>query len=428
MNLKKITDTDLQGYGVVGMEDTPNLSARQMQEKVEEVVRKVVIPVINSNVDATASKQDLMDAVFNAGAGDMQASAYDGNMDGIVNRADNGFFTYSHTKTGNVHQLYGNGSNIKFVSSAPYVQGDVFMIGDIVYPAFLINGDSLPDGYFARDMAVSCFVHGNCLNFISGGAGLNVSIKGGTQPPASPAENTVWVNTDIAVTGWVISKDQPEEVPMGTVWVKSDTTGNACINIARKNRVYVTLSCCKQWTGSGFETRQASVYIDGQWQELLKVPLYIYNEGSSDTAISQYSTNNVYKNTETVYSEVTSWWLVTGEVSNVTASIRTAEMVELTGYKTVKALVYAKKGYGDADAGTPNISLFVTDAETQNLNTSNSAYNTVIASTIVNSTLAAWSEIELDITNISGMHYVGIGLGNKSSAASQLYVRALWLE
>ena len=91
MSLKKITDTDLQGYGVVGMEDTPNLSARAMQEKVEEVVRKVVIPVINRNVDSTASKQDLMEAVFNAGAGDMQASAYDSNKDGIVDRADNGF-------------------------------------------------------------------------------------------------------------------------------------------------------------------------------------------------------------------------------------------------------------------------------------------------------------------------------------------------
>lgn len=197
MSLKKITDTDLQGYGVVGMEDTPNLSARAMQEKVEEVVRKVVIPVMNENIDYTASKQDLMEAVFNAGAGDMQASAYDSNVDGIVNRADNGFFTYTHSKSGNVHYLYGNGSNVKFVSSAPYKDGDVFMIGDNVYPAFLINGDSLPDGHFVRDMAVTCFVHGNCLNFISGGAGLNFKVVGSTAQPASPKENTIWVDTTV---------------------------------------------------------------------------------------------------------------------------------------------------------------------------------------------------------------------------------------
>ena len=36
MELRKITDRDLQGYGVIGMADTPNLSAREMQEKVEE--------------------------------------------------------------------------------------------------------------------------------------------------------------------------------------------------------------------------------------------------------------------------------------------------------------------------------------------------------------------------------------------------------
>ena len=37
MELKKITEADLQGVGVVGMEDTPNLSALEMQKKVEEV-------------------------------------------------------------------------------------------------------------------------------------------------------------------------------------------------------------------------------------------------------------------------------------------------------------------------------------------------------------------------------------------------------
>ncbi|MBR4036563.1 MAG: hypothetical protein IKJ05_07530, partial [Oscillospiraceae bacterium] len=68
MELKKITDADLQGVGVIGMEDTPNLSALEMQKKVEEVVREVVIPAINANVDATASKEDLRQAVFNSGA------------------------------------------------------------------------------------------------------------------------------------------------------------------------------------------------------------------------------------------------------------------------------------------------------------------------------------------------------------------------
>ncbi|MBR5874824.1 MAG: hypothetical protein IKY90_08860, partial [Oscillospiraceae bacterium] len=128
MKLRKITETDLQGVGVVGMADSPNLSARQMQEKVEEVVRAVVIPVINENIDYTATKQDLADAVYNAGAGDMQASAYDSNLDGIVNRADNGIFTYVHTKSGTVHNLAGSGENIKFIAAADWNEGDSLTI------------------------------------------------------------------------------------------------------------------------------------------------------------------------------------------------------------------------------------------------------------------------------------------------------------
>jgi hypothetical protein len=427
----KISNSEISSLNVKSARDTFSNGNVQENKNIFDRLPEHIAARFNDFVAAAAEEfknrytKDETDKAINEkvhamGAGDMAQAVYDKDGNGIVDNAENGIFTYSQTMEG----LEGNGVNGRFKCTAAGTYSVIRVNGE----DFTVKCGEDSEIDLVPGVWYAFFLDGNTINFNRGGAGLNFKIVGGTQRPASPKENTIWVNTDIAVTGWVISKDQPEEVPLGTVWIKSDTTGNACINIAKKNRVYVTLNCCKQWTGSGFENRQASVYIDGQWQELLKVPLYIYNEGSSDTAITQYSTSNVYKNTETVYSEVTSWRFATGEVSNVTASMRTAEKLELTGYKTVKALVYARKGYGDADAGTPNISLFVTDEESQNLNTSNSAYNTVIASTIVNNTLDAWSEIELDITNISGMHYVGIGLGNKSSAASQLYVRALWLE
>ena len=52
MEYKKITENDLVGKGVVGQPDTPALSALEMQNKVEEVVRDVVIPHFNSLVEA----------------------------------------------------------------------------------------------------------------------------------------------------------------------------------------------------------------------------------------------------------------------------------------------------------------------------------------------------------------------------------------
>ena len=47
MNYRKITDSDLQNVGVIGLPDTPELSTDEMQAKFEETVRSVVIPAFN---------------------------------------------------------------------------------------------------------------------------------------------------------------------------------------------------------------------------------------------------------------------------------------------------------------------------------------------------------------------------------------------
>ena len=52
MAFKRIEDADLTNKGVVGQENTPNLSALEMQKKVEEIPRKVIIPIFNALVDA----------------------------------------------------------------------------------------------------------------------------------------------------------------------------------------------------------------------------------------------------------------------------------------------------------------------------------------------------------------------------------------
>ena len=72
MDLNKITEQDLAGKGVVGQADVPGLSAREMQEKVEEIVRSVAIVKINEIIEYLkengATKEDLEDIVVAAGA------------------------------------------------------------------------------------------------------------------------------------------------------------------------------------------------------------------------------------------------------------------------------------------------------------------------------------------------------------------------
>ena len=83
MALIKFTDTsaspepltyvtnDISGYGVVGQADVPGLTANQQQRKVEEIQRKVIMPLVNENIDDTCA-----------------ISTYDTDADGRVNGAD----------------------------------------------------------------------------------------------------------------------------------------------------------------------------------------------------------------------------------------------------------------------------------------------------------------------------------------------------
>ena len=47
----KITAADLTGKGVTGMADTPNLSTAQMQQKLDELPKEVIVPKFNALCD-----------------------------------------------------------------------------------------------------------------------------------------------------------------------------------------------------------------------------------------------------------------------------------------------------------------------------------------------------------------------------------------
>lgn len=72
MAFKKITEADLSGKGVVGQADVPGLQPREMQEKIEEIVREVVIPAMNENIEEAektfATKAELEQTEIESGS------------------------------------------------------------------------------------------------------------------------------------------------------------------------------------------------------------------------------------------------------------------------------------------------------------------------------------------------------------------------
>lgn len=68
MAVNKITDNDLAGKGVQGQADVPGLTAAEMQAKVEEIVRSVVIPKINEIIGGYVSSETLAQVVLASGS------------------------------------------------------------------------------------------------------------------------------------------------------------------------------------------------------------------------------------------------------------------------------------------------------------------------------------------------------------------------
>ena len=106
------------------------------------------------------------------------------------------------------------------------------------------------------------------------GAALNFRVVGGPSAPSAPKENTVWVNTESAVSAWLFSAEQPESPAEGTVWFISGTSATAPFNALKKNGISVYPAGCKQYVNGAWLEKEAVTWQNGAWIEWWNGVLY----------------------------------------------------------------------------------------------------------------------------------------------------------
>lgn len=122
-----------------------------------------------------------------------------------------------------------------------------------------------------------------------GGAALNFKVVGGLELPINPKENTIWVKTDVDITGWVFSATEPDiedDGKDGSVWFKTGTTSPVEFNALRKNGVKVYPLSVKQHVGNAWVNKIAQSYQNNRWNEW--IPEFFYKDGVED---DQYPIN-----------------------------------------------------------------------------------------------------------------------------------------
>ena len=95
------------------------------------------------------------------------------------------------------------------------------------------------------------FLHGN------GGANpLNFKVVGNPQP-TSPKENTIWINTDVAVTGYVFSATTPSRPTQGMAWIETGLLSSVPFNALKKNSIELLPQNVKQYVSGTWVAKHA---------------------------------------------------------------------------------------------------------------------------------------------------------------------------
>lgn len=73
--MNKITEQDLANRGVKGLPDVPGLTTEEMQRKLEEIAREILIPKVNelveglNNANSNLVKHKMLVGITNGGGG-----------------------------------------------------------------------------------------------------------------------------------------------------------------------------------------------------------------------------------------------------------------------------------------------------------------------------------------------------------------------
>lgn len=123
------------------------------------------------------------------------------------------------------------------------------------------------------------------INMTGGaGSGLNLKVVGGTSASESPADNTLWVNTDTPISSYAFSADEPASPAEGTVWFKTATESTTPINVDKNNAVMLYPQTAQQYIGGAWVGKTAQIYTNGAWHELWDG--YYYKLGETYEAIT----------------------------------------------------------------------------------------------------------------------------------------------
>lgn len=163
------------------------------------------------------------------------------------------------------------------------------------------------------------------------GGSLDFRVVGGTTQPASPRENTLWVNTANDITGYAIGAEVPASPSEGFVWIMTRDGTKSRFSVSSRKEVMVYPAGAYQFISNVWTVKALWLYQNAAWEQVV---FYLYKEGEVFTPLTGGWKDTSQSGGRVTFQENRVYMTYSGSTNRV-AVIYPNNAIDYTGFTTL---------------------------------------------------------------------------------------------
>lgn len=171
----------------------------------------------------------------------------------------------------------------------------------------------------------------------------NYYVVGGTAEPVSPPDNTIWINTDIPITGHVFQDDYPTNPYEGLVFIKTHGVEKDSFSVYKPCPIMVYPMFASIYSNGDWQVVSARRYHDGNVTSWWSGDLF--DSGVTGTwRVGEYKNGALMSNGAVSFDNDSK--LITSTSTSRYDYLFAGKTIELKGFKSISVTLSRSSGSG----------------------------------------------------------------------------------
>ena len=324
----------------------------------------------------------------------------------IVDDAD-GSTVASKTITGTTYYSVFTDQVIEFTTSDGLVGSLKCSVRQNTQPFFI--GTVVVDGTEIGTVGIGTGQANSSYPWSGSQTVTHIFMPEGQPPVENPIENTIWVNTDEEITGWMFDSSAPLDIEQGCVYISTGSSSPAMFNALKENCIMIYPLSAQQWDGTAWVNREVKIYQNGSWNDFA---MFIVQNG----VISDIGFNGRCRNNSAMTITSNNGYVTVSTNGSTTNGVATPAAIDVTNYSTLTLV-----------CNIINAASYIAIGLSTALNASSES--STLSNQVVKKTSTTTGEQTLvcDISGYTGKYYPSIVLNCGSAGTPSLNIYDLYL-